>query len=77
MNGTIRKHTDNYEYDQAFVEKIVNSFYVDDFSGGDSSFEMALELYKNLRVRFGEGYFNQRKWRANYANLRKLISETA
>ena len=35
------------------------------------------ELYKKLRVRFAEGYFNLRKWRTNDANLRKLISETA
>ena len=76
LNGTIRKHIGNYEYDQAFVEKIENSFYVDDFSGGDASFETALELYKKLRVRFAEGYFNLRKRRTNVANLRKLISET-
>ena len=38
---------------------------------------MAIELYKKLRVRFAEGYFNLRKWRTNDANLRKLISETA
>ena len=35
------------------------------------------ELYKKLRVRFAEGYFNLRKWRTNDANLRKLIFETA
>ena len=58
------------------MEKIENSFYVDGFSGGDYSFEMALELYKKLRVRFGEVYFNLRKRRTNVANLRKLISET-
>ena len=63
LNGTSRKHIGNYEYDQAFVKKIENSFYVDDFSGGDTSFETALELYKKLRVRFAEGYFNLRKWR--------------
>ena len=77
LNGTIWKHIGNYEDDQAFVEKIENSFYVDNFSGGDTSFETALELYKKLRVRFAEGYFNIRKWRTNVANLKKLISETA
>ena len=77
LNGTIRKHIGNYEYDQAFVEKIKNSFYVENFSEGDTSFETALELYKKLRVRFAEGYFNIRKWRTNVANLRKPISETA
>ena len=77
LNGTIRRHIGNYEYDEAFVEKIENSFYVDDFFGGDTSFETAIELYKKLRVRFAEGYFNLRKWRTSDVNLRKLISETA
>ena len=45
------------EYDQAFVGKIENSFYVDDFSWGDISFETDFELHKKLRVRFAEGYF--------------------
>ena len=48
LSGTIRKHIGNYEYDQAFVEKIENSFYVDDFSGGDTFFETAPELYTKL-----------------------------
>ena len=38
LNGTIRKRIGKYEYDQALVEKNENSFYVDDFSGGDTSF---------------------------------------
>ena len=75
LNGTIRKHIGNYEYDEAFIEKIGISFYVDNFSRGDTSFEMAMELYKKLRVRFAEGYFNLRKMRTD-ANLRKLHSET-
>ena len=76
LNGTIRKHLGNYKYDEGFVEEIEISFYVDNFSRGDTSFETAIELYKKLRVRFAEGYFNLRKWRTNYANLKKLISET-
>ena len=77
LNGTIRNHIGNYKYDKAFVQKIENSFYVDDFSGGGTSFETAIEFYKKLQVRFAEGYFNLRKWRTNDANSRKLISETA
>ena len=60
-----------------FVENIGNYFYVNDFSGGDTSFEKAIKLYKKLRVRFAGGYFNLRKWRTNNANLRKLNPETA
>ena len=42
LYGTIRKHIGNYKYDKAFVKKIENSFYVDDFCRGDSSFETLL-----------------------------------
>ena len=77
LNGNIRKHIGNYKYDKVLVEKIENSFYVDDFSGGGTSFETAIELYKELRARFAEGYFKLRKCRTNDANLRKLLSETA
>ena len=61
LNGTSRKHIGNYKYDEVFVEKTENSFYVDNFSGEETSFEAAIELYKKLRVRFAEGYFNLRK----------------
>ena len=77
LNGTIRKHVCNYEYDEAFAEKIEFLFYVDDLTGGDTSFDRAIELYKKLRVRFAKGCFILRKRRTNDANLRKLISETA
>ena len=50
LNGTIQKHIGNYEYDEILVEKIENSFYVDDFTGGDTSFETAIELYKNYEI---------------------------
>ena len=76
-NGTIRKHIGNYKYDEAFVEKIENYFYGDDFSGGDTYLEPTIELYKKLQVTFAEGYFNLRNWRTNNTNLRKLISETS
>ena len=61
LNGTSRKHIGNYKYDEVFVGKIENSFYVDNFSGEETSFEAAIELYKKLRVRFAEGYFDLRK----------------
>ena len=51
LNGTIRKHIGNYKYDEALAEK-KNSFHVNDFSGGDTSFVTAIELYKTLLVRF-------------------------
>ena len=71
LNGTIRKHMDRYEFDFDFVKKVLDSFYVDDFTGGENSFEAALELYKKLKIRFTEGLFNLRKWRTNDSKLRE------
>ena len=31
LNGTVRKHTSNYNFDSDFVTKIVDLFFVDDF----------------------------------------------
>ena len=75
LNGSIEKHMKKYQFDKPFIEKVKNSFYVDDFSGGDDSFENCFELFKKLKLRFAEGFFNLRKWRTNNEKLRKLISE--
>ena len=48
LNGTIRKQMDRYEFDFDFVKKVIDSFYVDDFTGGENSFEAALELYRKF-----------------------------
>ena len=70
LNQTIRKHIDI-----GFVQKVIDSFYVDDFTGGANNFEKALELYKKLKLRFMEGSLNSEKWRTNDSKLRAEISE--
>ena len=72
-NITIRKHSQRYEFDIDFVNTVLNSFYVDDFTGGENDFEKVLDLYKKLKIRFLEGLFHLRKWRTNHQKLRKLI----
>ena len=37
LNGTVRKHTSNYNFDSDFVTKIVDSFFVADFTGGEKA----------------------------------------
>ena len=73
LNGVIRKHTETYSYDEEFMQQVLNSFYVDDFSGGANNLEKAYELFKKLKLRFLEGLFNLRKWRTNNPVLRQLI----
>ena len=57
-----------------FVEKVTKSFYVDDCISGENSIEKALELYKQLKMRFLEGLFHLRKWRTNDPDLRQKIN---
>ena len=75
MDQTIRKHIGSYEFDMNFVDKVLDSFYVDDFSGEENDLDNPLELDKKLKLRFSEGLFYLRKWRANHTVLRTLISE--
>ena len=69
-----KKHTSNYNFDSDFVTKTVDSFFVDDFTGGEDTVEKA-HLFKKLKLRFLEGRFNQRKWRTNDKKLRELICD--
>ena len=45
LNQTMRKHIESYEFNTNFVNKVLDSFYVDEFSGGENDFDNALELY--------------------------------
>ena len=56
-NGTIRKHVQSYDFDKEFIDKVLSSFFVDDFIGGEESVAKAFELFKKLRIRFLEGHF--------------------
>ena len=74
LTGTMRKHISTYkDIDPDFVRKVTESFHVDDFTGGEFTFENAYELYKKLKLRFNDANFNLRKWRTNHPKLRNLI----
>jgi len=71
----MRKHLSTYSnIDSEFVTKVINAFYVEDFSSGDNNLESVLLLYKKLKIRFFEANFNLRKWRTNDPQLRNLIN---
>ena len=40
-----------------FINKVVNYFKVDDFSGEENLFKKAFKLYKKLKLRFTEALF--------------------
>ena len=73
LNEAIRKYDKNYEFD--IHNWILDCFYVDDFTGGESNFYKALDLFKKLKLKFLDGHFHLRKWRTNDSKLRKIISE--
>lgn len=54
LNGTVRKHMGNYDSDEKFALKVLDSFYVDDFSVGENNSEEAFKLFKKLKIRFLE-----------------------
>ena len=74
LNGTIRKHIQGYDFDKKITDKVLSSFFVDDFIGGEESVAKAFELFKKLRIRFLEGHFLLRKWKTNNLELRNLIT---
>ena len=74
-NKAIRKHAKNYEFDIDFINKILDCFYVDDFTGGDSDFSKALGLLKKLKLRFLNRHFHLRKWRTKDPELRRIYLE--
>ena len=74
LNGTIRKHVQSYDFDKEFIDKVLSSFSVDDFIGGEESVTKAFELFKKLCPRFLEGHFLLRKWKINNLELRNLIT---
>ena len=54
VNSAIRKHKGSYDFDEKFIQKVLDSYYVHDFIGGESTMEMAFELFKKLKIRFLE-----------------------
>ena len=75
LNGVIRKHVGQYKFDNEFVQRVIDSFYVDNFSGGANSLEGVHELFKKPKLRFIYGAFNLRKCRTNEPNLQKIIGD--
>ena len=57
------------EFDSDFVNKILDCFYVNDFTGAESDFYKALDLFKKLKMKFLDGYFHLHKWRTNDPKL--------
>ena len=74
LNSTIRYHLEHYRESQPeLVEKLANSFYVDDLVTGDHDQESAFQLYTEAKRIMGEGSFNLRKFCTNNCQLQDKI----
>ena len=76
LGGTVKHHMSTYESeDPKFVQKFLNSLYVDDMLGGDENVPNAFKLYCLAKERMKEGGFNLRKWLTCNEELASSIAE--
>ena len=74
LNATLRHHVSRYlGVDPEFVQKMLESFYVDDLVSGESTEQGAYELYDKAKSRMSKGGFRLRKWLTNNKGLREKI----
>ena len=74
LNATLRHHVSKFtEIDPKFVQKVLESFYVDDFVSGESDTEKAFDLFDKTKGRMAEGGFKLRKWVTNSKELKGKI----
>ena len=76
LNATLHHHLESYQdVDPGFVEKLKNSFYVDDLVTGEQTEEKAYVLYEEAKDRLASGGFKLRKWLTNSPALRDRITQ--
>ena len=76
LNATLRCHLMKYvEEHPQIVEEVLNSLYVDDFTGGAENVRMGAELRRVLSEMMTSAGFNMRKWATNSNELRKIFAD--
>ena len=70
MRHNVSKFT---EIDPKFVQKVLESFYVDGFVSGESDTEKAFDFFDKTKGRMAEGGFKLRKWVTNSKELKEKI----
>ena len=74
LNATLRHHVSKFiKEDPEFVQKVPDSFYVDDFVSGESDTEKTFDLFEKTKSRMGQGGFKLRKWVTNSKELKRKI----
>jgi hypothetical protein len=76
LNATSKYHISAYQSeDPEFVERLLQSLYVDDIVTGDEEEDEAYRMYIKLKKRLVEGGFNDRKFVSNWKALMERIKE--
>ena len=74
LNATIKQHLQKYANgNPELVKPLLNSFYADDMTSGESTVERGFDLFVNSRKIMAEGGFNLRKSQSNSPQLRCLM----
>jgi hypothetical protein len=75
LNATIRFHLEQYQsLHTELLQKLINSFYVDDVVTGAATEEEAFQLYTDSKKILKDGASNLRKFRTNYQSLQLRIN---
>ena len=77
LNATLKHHIMAYESeDPEFVQKLLQSLYVDDIISGDSDDIGAYKLYIKAKSRLAEGGFNARKLMSQIEENERLLENS-
>ena len=77
LNSTIRYHLEQYRNSHPdLIERLIDSFYVDDVVTGASTEEETFQLYTDAKKILRDGAFNLRKFRTNSLSLQLKINAT-
>ena len=76
LNATVKHHMEQYRSsDPEFVNRFLESIYVDELNAGEESDNEAFLLYKKSKLHLAEGGFNLRKFYSNSPTLMHRINE--
>ena len=75
LNATIKHHIGQYEQcEPSFIQKFLESVYVDDLTSGDGDVDRTFELYVKSKLRLKEAGFNLRKFPSKFYDPLGVIS---
>ena len=75
LNGTIREHSFNSDFDEEFITKFIEDLYVDDSISGIDSVQAGIEFYEKAKSLLMQAGMVLRKWCTSDVTLQQFIDE--